>query len=572
MGFKQQLLILFSLVVAVSSFAANEVPNFRLLDAYGGYHELQRLNGKAVVLFVAGNECPIVRQSASKIRSLRREFSEQGITFLALNANTQDERRSIRSEAEKFDYGVPVLLDEFQSVAASLGVTKTAEAFLIDLKSKKIIYRGAIDDQLLEGGKKAETKERYLKTAIAEHLAGKEISKPQTTVYGCKITFTREERNTPVSYIKDIAPILLSKCVECHSKGNIGPFAMDSHKRVKGWSEMIKEVTQSRRMPPWHADPHYGKFSNDRSLTKEETQKIADWVDAGAPRGEGEDPLEKYTPPADPYWFDQKPDLVVKLPKPEKIPANGTLNYRYIDVPCPLPKDTWIRAAMVKPGNPKVVHHVIVRVKGQKQGDEVFFSAWAPGNDKEGFPDGTGKLIPANATLNFEMHYSTIGSEETDQTELGLYFLPEAPKVVLETREAANYDLSIPPGEQDARQFALYGFKKDSVIYDLVPHMHLRGSWMKFEALYPNGKKETLLSVPNYDFNWQIGYRLAQPKKVPAGTWILCTGAHDNSPANPFNPDPKKRVKFGLQSWDEMFIGFMNVAELPAGSDLAATP
>ena len=549
-----------------------EVPNFRLLDAKGNYHELKRINGKALVLFVAGNGCPVVRQSASKIRSLRREFSEQGIVFLALNANPQDDRRSIRSEAEEFNYGVPVLMDEFQSVAASLGVTKTAEAFLIDLKNSKILYRGAIDDQLFEGGKKAGATEKYLKISIAEFLAGKPISNQRTTVRGCKLTYARPEGTTSVSYSKDIAPILLNKCVDCHSPGNIGPFAMTNHRKVSGWAEMIKEVVLSRRMPPWHADPHYGKFTNDRSLAQDEVAKVVEWVDAGAPRGEGEDLLEKFTPPADPYWFDHKPDLVVKLPKPEKIPANGTLNYRYIDVPCPLPQDTWIRAAMIKPGNPKVVHHVIVRVNGKQQGDEVFFTAWAPGNVKEGFPEGTGKLIPANSTLNFEMHYSTIGSDETDQTELGLYFLPKAPKLVLETREAANHDLSIPPGEADSRQFAVYGFKKDTVIYDLIPHMHLRGSWFKFQALYPNGKRETLLSVPNYDFNWQTGYRLAQPRKVPAGTWLLCTGAHDNSSANPFNPDATKRVKFGLQSWDEMFIGFMNVAELPPGSDLAAEP
>ena len=175
--------------------------------------------------------------------------------------------------------------------------------------------------------------------------------------------------------------------------------------------------------------------------------------------------------------------------------------------------------------------------------------------------------MPKGAKFNFELHYNTIGKPEMDRSELGLYLMKHPPRMVLETRTVEARDFSIPPGEPDTRSFCLYHFKQDTLIYDLIPHMHLRGSWFKYEALYADGKRETLLSVPHYDFNWQTEYRLAEPLRVPAGTWLLCTGGHDNSPRNPLNPDPAKRVKYGLQSFEEMFMGFMNVAEVPSSAD-----
>ena len=237
-----------------------------------------------------------------------------------------------------------------------------------------------------------------------------------------------------------------------------------------------------------------------------------------------------------------------------------------------MPQDGWIRAAVCRPDNRKVVHHIIVRVRYPddargKPEEEVFFTSWAPGNNSPETPAGTGKFLPKGSRFNFEMHYTTMGRAETDRSELGLYLAKSAPALVLETRATENREFSIPPGEADARTHCLYHFRRDTLIYDLVPHMHLRGAWFKYEALYPDGRRETLLSVPNYDFNWQTEYRFAQPKRVPAGSWLFCTGGFDNSANNPNNPDPTKRVKWGIQSWDEMFMGFMNVAELPAKNE-----
>jgi peroxiredoxin len=547
-----------------------EVPNFLLLDYKGEAYELHRAEGRAVVLFFTGNGCPIARQSIAKIRELRKKFGEQGVTFWMVNSYANDDRASIRKEAEEFKAGsLAVLQDQSQALAIGLGVQRTCEAIALSTKDRTIFYRGGIDDQLSEGAKKPAPTARYLETALTEFLAGKEISQPSAPVHGCLIAFekTSDEPAAPISYAAQIAPILQNKCVSCHSPGNIGPFAMSSYGKVKNKARMIEEVVVARRMPPWHADPHYGKFGNDRSLTTAETQTLLRWVQQGAPRGEGDDPLEKTVAEAA-EWPLGKPDYIVKLPKPEQIPATGVLNYRHIQVKSPLPQDGWLGAVDVRPDNRKVVHHVIARMKYKGARDDgsgrgAALIGWAPGAMPARFPEGTGKFLAAEAMIDFEMHYTTMGSPQTDQTEIGLYLLPAKPPLVLEDRAALNTEFTIPPGETDARTFGIHGFKRDSLIYGLSPHMHLRGSWMKYEALYPDGSRETLLSVPRYDFNWQTTYRFATPKRVPKGTWLLCTGGFDNSPRNPANPDAAKRVEWGDQSWDEMFIGFFQASDVP---------
>jgi peroxiredoxin len=555
----------------VQAESAREVPNFLLLDYNGKAHELHRVQGRAVVLFFTGNGCPIARQSIPKIRELRRKFGEQGVTFWMVNSYAHDDRASIRKEAGQFKAGsLPILMDDSQTLAISLGVQRTCEAIALNTKDRTVFYRGAIDDQLTEGAKKPAPTARYLEIALTEFLGDKKIAQTTAPVHGCLIAFEKVPGDAAISYTTQIAPILQNKCVSCHSEGGIGPFAMSDYRKVKNKSRMIEEVVAAKRMPPWHADPHYGKFENDRSLTRLEAQTLVRWVQQGAPRDEGDDPLEKAVVQAA-DWPLGKPDYIVKLPKPEEIPATGVLNYRHILVPSPVTKDSWLGAVDVRPGNRKVVHHVIARMKYKGARDDgsgrgAPLVGWAPGATPARFPAGTGKFIAKDSMLDLEMHYTTMGSPQTDQTEIGLYVLPEKPALALEDRAALDDDFSIPPGEPDARTFGVHGFKRDSVIYGLSPHMHLRGSWMKYEALYPDGSRETLLSVPRYDFNWQTTYRFATPKRVPKGTWLLCTGGFDNSSQNPSNPDPAKRVEWGDQSWDEMFIGFFQASDVPKES------
>lgn len=572
---------------------AGEVVNFSLLDYKGKYYELRRADARVVVLFFTSFGCPIARQSIPKLRSLRSHFGDNGVLFWLVNSSPQDDpddsavamllrsRRkglvpepaladpeALRLELLKSAVGsLPILRDEMQLVARRLGVTRTCEAIAIDPKTSSIIYRGGIDDQLSEGAQKPKATQNYLATALEEFLAGKPVTTPTAPVHGCRITFESGPATEPVSYRGQIAPLLQKHCVGCHSPGNIGPFAMSSYKKVKGWSAMMEEVVLDRRMPPWHADPHYGKFVNNRALTSAEAHTLLRWIEQDCARGEGEDPLTNTPPPAV-AWTLGQPDFIVSLPKPQDIPATGTLNYRYLDADFEMPQDAWLRAAVCRAENAKVVHHIIVRVRypeGYQDAppEAYLFTTWVPGVEQREFPAGTGMFLPKGARFNFEMHYTTTGEAQSDQSELGLYLAQAPAQRRLEVRASETREFELTPGDPDAQHFSHYCFKRDAVIYDLSPHMHLRGSWFKFQLLHPDGRRETLLSVPQYDFNWQTSYRLAEPKRVPAGTWMLCTGGHDNSAKNPNNPDPTKRVRWGLQSWDEMFMGFMTVADAP---------
>jgi hypothetical protein len=336
---------------------------------------------------------------------------------------------------------------------------------------------------------------------------------------------------------------------------------MSDYKKVKGMSAMMQEVILARRMPPWGADPHYGKFANDLSLTVAEAQTLLRWIEQGAPRGKGEDPLPSAAKPAE-EWPLGRPDFVVRSPRPEQIPATGVLNLRHQILDGGFTNDVWIGALDIKPGNRKVLHHVTLRTinPGQTMADPVGFAGWNPGYTSRRFPEGTGKLFKKGVRFHIDLHYTTVGTPQTDQTEIGFYMLPAPPKITLEGRAVWDTEISIPPGEPNLKTSALTSFDQDTVLYDFRPHMHWRGAWFKFELLLPNGQRETLLSVPRYDFNWQSTYFLVEPKRVPGGAWMLCTAGFDNSSRNPANPDPTQRLHWGEQSWDEMFIGHFSAA------------
>ncbi|HEY6225933.1 MAG TPA: hypothetical protein VI282_02315, partial [Verrucomicrobiae bacterium] len=480
-----------------------------------------------------------------------------------------DDREALQKQIQQFKLmGLPILQDETQGVAAMLGVKRTATVVAIETEHWGVFYRGAIDDQMVEGAQKPEPMKNYLADALDAFSAGKKPSVAETSARGCLISFDKE----PVNYASQVAPILATKCFGCHSAGNIGPFAMTNYARVKAMSDMIQEVVLARRMPPWQPDRHHGVFANGTTLDIAEARALLRWIEQGAQRGEGEDPLEKAVAPHVDFPLGA-PDAIVALPSVEEIPATGVLDYRHIKVKVPFTEDVWIKGVVARPDNKRVVHHIIVRVRAPGQGendqDDAFLIGWAPGSPDMFFPESTGKRIRKGSTLDFEMHYTVSGKPEKDQSRIGLYIMKDAPQMAYKTRAAYNFDFEVAPNDIASAANATYVFKRDSMLYDLSPHMHLRGSWFKFEALYPNGKHETLLSVPRYDFNWQHNYRLKEPKRMPAGTWILCTGGFNNSPTNPYNPDPAIHVHWGDQSFDEMFIGFMGIAELPREKNLS---
>ncbi len=552
--------------------SAEEMPNFLLLDYKGKAHELHRADGKAVVLFFTELGCPIARKSVGKLRQVKEHFGND-VSVWMIDADAQDDRDAVRKEAEELGIGeMPMLLDTRQALTLAFGVQRTAEVLALDTKDWTVIYRGAIDDQLTEGAEKPEAAHDYLQDALQAHFAGEPVNTPKTAARGCLISFEKAPADPEhaVSYSKEVAPILESKCVTCHRNGDIGPFAFASYHTAKRKARMMEEVLLTQRMPPFHADPHYGKFTDLPTLTTAEAQTLIRWVHQGAPQDSEADPLAKESaPPSE--WPLGQPDYIIKLPHPEEIPATGVLDYRHIRIDSPVQEDVWLGATVVKPGNRKVLHHCIVYAKFPGSGrdlggDGIKISGWSPGRLPARLPEGTGIFLGKNAKLDIELHYTTNGLAQTDDTEIGLYVLHEKPPLAYKTGMALRLDFSIPANNAEAQTSATFEFTHDSTIYTFTPHMHVRGSWMNYEALYPDGRRETLLAVPRYDFNWQTTYHLAEPIKVPAGTKIICTGAFDNSTKNPWNPDPNKTVRWGQQSWDEMFIGYVGYSETPKES------
>lgn len=570
-------LLILSLAAATHAAAKRTASDFALLDLQGRQHQLSRTDAKVIVLFFTASGCPIARQNIRDARKLQTAYLEKGVRFWFVSSNAADDRDSMGKEAHEFRYGhLPVLLDETQGVAAMLEVRRTATAVAIDTASRNVFYHGAIDDRMVEGAQKPKATKNYLKEALDAFLTGRPVELGTTEARGCLISFGPKKE---FSYSREIAPILAEKCFGCHSPGNIGPVKFTSHQKVSGNADMIQEVLLARRMPPWHADRHHGSFSNDFSLSVEQARALLRWIEEGAPRGEGPDPLASAIPPKQ-EWALGEPDAILTLPKVEEIPATGVLPYRHRKVTVPFDRDVWLKGVTVKPDNRRVVHHVIVRVQEPGQGepdpgnmDDAFLIGWAPGSPEIFFPQGTGKLIKKGSVLDFELHYTTSGREEKDQSRIGLYLHKEPPPLVFKTRAAYNLDFVIQPGNAHQDVLATFVFERESMLYSLSPHMHMRGKWFKYVALYPNGERETLLSVPDYDFKWQHTYQLSTPKPIPAGTWLLCTGGFDNSERKPGNPNPRIPVYFGEQSFDEMFIGFLGMAELKqADKPLAAAP
>jgi peroxiredoxin len=559
------------------------VPDFSLLDHQGRMRTLSRQSdSKAVALFVQGNGCPIVRQSVEKLKSLQSEFGPQGVVFAMLNANTQDTVSEIRQEAEEYGVNIPILKDDTQWVARTLGLRRTAEILLIEAGSWKLMFRGGIDDQLIYGGRKTEASREFFKDAVTQLLAGSEIKSPVAPFKGCKIFYDspKVDATGEISYSETIAPILLKNCFGCHQPGQIGPFSMSRYTKVRGWSEMIREVVLTKRMPPWHADPHYGEFSNDRSLTIQEKQQLLAWIDADCPRGEGDDPLEvafnnlqsqKESGASESQWKLGEPDHVLSLKKPMYIPANGVFPYMYEKLVSPVEEDVWLRGVEILPGNRSVLHHCLVFIRypknsGYKKDDDEggvkgCFAGYVPGYEPGFYPLNSGKFVPKGSTFIIQMHYTATGKEEVDDTRIGLYLADSTPQYEFKTKSAFDTEFKIPAGSSNHITSGTYRFENDAILHDLNPHMHYRGSWFRYVLALPDGTESTLLSTPNYDFNWQTTYRLKNPLNIPAGSVLRCEGAFDNSAQNPFNPDPTKTVGFGEQTYDEMFIGYFSFAE-----------
>ena len=362
------------------------------------------------------------------------------------------------------------------------------------------------------------------------------------------------------TFYKDVLPILQKHCQECHRSGEVAPMSLLSYQQVRPWAKSIKSAVLARKMPPWFADPHYGKFSNDTSLSSAEVATLTAWIDGGAHEGNRRDGREN------PNFVDGwrfKPDLVFELPQMVQVPANGTVDYMYFAVPTGFKEDKWVQTIEVRPSNRSVVHHAIVYVQSGAttwgSGGE-YLGGYAPGAVPQEWKRGEARLIPAGSTLIFQMHYTASGQPACDRTRVGLVFAKEPPNQRILAMQALNAGFVIPPGKADYQVDAARTLRQDALLVGLRAHMHLRGKSFEFRVVYPDGRTEVLLRIPKYDFNWQPYYYLESPLKLPRGTRIECTAHFDNSANNPFNPNPDLAVHWGEQSWDEMMIGWFDIA------------
>ncbi len=529
-----------------------------------------REKNKAVVLVFLGVECPLSNQFVPVLSALHKEYSDKGIAFVGINANSQDSRERVAAHARRHAIPFPVVKDVGNKVADQLGAHRTPEAFVVD-NAGIIRYQGRIDDQFGIGyARPGKPTRRDLAVALEEVLAGKTVSVPRTEAAGCRIgRIAKPKTDGQITYAKQVSRILQKNCQECHRPGRIGPMSLLTFEDALAWSETIREVVDEGRMPPWHADPRYGKFSNDRRLSQQDKETLLAWIDHGTPRG-----ADKDLPP--PRHFSEegsigRPDLVVSMPRPYEVPAKTPkdgIPYQFFTVDPGFKEDRWIQRAEARPGAPAVVHHIVVFI--QRKGE--FFNPEAPGAVLCGtapgdmpldLPDGLAKKVPAGAKLVFQMHYTPNGKAQRDQSSVALVFAKKPPRhrvltiPIYPTRFISRLD-RIPAGADNYKLEAEHVFERDAHLLHFMPHMHLRGKDFLYEAIYPNGKKEILLSVPRYDFNWQSVYRLAEPLAMPKGTKLHCVAHFDNSAKNPNNPDPTKAVYWGDQTWEEMMIGWID--------------
>ena len=516
------------------------IDDFVLLDHNGQAHKLYYLSdARAVVLTAHSTACPT--DYRSRLEQAAATYGERGVAFLLVDAEPAA-RHDSHSE-------LPVLIDDAGLVGDALGLTAAGETLLVDPHGWQLVHRGDASN---------------IGDALDAFLADGEVGTATAPLGNCALTHPAPPQ--AVSYAEDIAPMLIDNCVTCHRDGGIGPWAMTGYNMVRGFAPMIREVVRTKRMPPWHADPVHGSFANDRSLATDDVRKLVHWVEAGAARGDGPDPLASLDVEW-PDWGLGEPDLIVDIPAFD-VPATGVVEYQYQRVINPLDRDVWVRATEILPGDRAALHHVIATFREPKPDGTGFgrrgggLGGYVPGAEPRGAPIGTGTLLPAGAMLIFQMHYTPYGKSVTDRSKLGLYFHDQPPRHRLANAVLMNTDIRIPPNTKSHSEFAEHTFKRDAMLYSLLPHAHYRGKASEFRAFYPDGREELLLSVPNYDFNWQTTYMLLEPKVLPAGTRVVHTTWWDNSAQNPANPDPNREVPWGRQSWDEMLFGSLRLRYL----------
>jgi mono/diheme cytochrome c family protein len=542
-------------------------------------------NGATALVFYS-TECPISNSYSPTLSSLVDSFPAKSVKWLGVCVDPDLSDSEVLAHARDFGFRFPVVRDRQGSLSRKLGAKMTPEAFVIDGEGR-VRYHGRIDDQFVARQKRnANPSESELKSAIAAVLNGKEVTNPYVEAVGCPLPENPNAAARP-TYCKDVAPILQKNCQECHRPGQVGPFALETYEQARKRAADIAAVVEDRDMPPWKAAPHFGvKFKDARTLSEPEIATLVAWADGDAPLGNPAD-----LPPAPKFpddWQLGSPDLVLDIGTDFAVGASGEDIYRCFVLPTQLEKDQYVTAVEYRPGNPRVVHHMLayVDISGKARerdqadpgpgytcfggpGDPIHggLGGWAPGNQPSFLPEGIGRSLPKQSDIILQVHYHPQGKAETDRSKIGLYFSRKPIKQVIHWGVVINPGLELPPGDSNVEIKAAWEVPVGVTAWAVTPHMHLLGRDMQISVKFPDGHVQDLIKVPDWDFNWQITYQFEKPLEIPKGSLVYLVSHFDNSQSNPRNPNkPPKLVKWGEATTDEMCIGFLGLTK--SGQDL----
>jgi peroxiredoxin len=578
--------------------------DFTLLDHTGVIQSLHRFSdSKAVVIVGHGNSCPILQKYVLRLNELNAKYAAKGVTFLMINPNSEDSRENIIQEGKDYGLQLPVLLDPSQIVTRRLGLMRTADTVIIDPKTWEIVYHGAIDDRLAYGVDKQVARHDFLSEALDDVLAGRAIHVTPDAAKGCAYSFFQDKE---ISYSKDIAPVVMEKCLNCHNKdAGFKPF-FNSYDTVHGWAAMIRETLFADRMPPYSVDDYYGKFRNDIRLSPEQKHKFVAWVDAGAPRGDGPDPLPDYKRrnPHAKILQRARPIYEVSMDKPVEIPPGGTLEYKFFQLGGAVPRDLWVTAFNTKTTNARQIHHEALMVvpkplkfyeehanekdvdmaKTAKDGEiKTYILSAISHYNRENRDPGYSRVqvwsagrqqptvvapfqvihIPKGHYLILEAHYMGTGRTEAEQTTLQFFgTLKRGSRRPLHGAMLRTDQIEIPPGSKHVVVETHPWRPRHNIdATAFLPHMHMRGKSIKLVSIGADGTAKVLFSMPNFYYGWQTGANVIPepPIHIEKDTELRAICEYDNSAQNPNNPDPSKTVKFG-QTVDRTEMCHLNVS------------
>jgi|TARA_B110000208_G_scaffold98115_2_gene122625 hypothetical protein len=533
----------------ISSAAIDRVGDFALLDEDGEFHQISRyIHRNAVVMMSYSPSCAGMDSKLESFNALHAKYVENNIEFLLIDSSPSQELNG--------NFDVPMLRDSGQLVTEALEIANAGEVMVFNPERLSLFYRGPVDGEL------SNTLENVVNGQV------KDTVKSQTM--GCSLEFPVKEMHAsnPPDYSTEVALVVLENCSECHRWGGVGPFALDSYISVLGWSPMIREVLLNKRMPPMQVDPSIGHSSSAKYISTADRQTLIHWMAAGAPRGDGEvDPLELVPIEKVFEWDLGEPDFIVES-APNEVPAVGIQDYVYSEAKLTFDEDKWVRAFQYRPGKEAVLHHLMTFVSPPEEGfwgaeenensvTRRFMGSYIPGaNPATQFPEGAAVFIPKGYKLSMQSHYVSNGVAAIDETTIGLYFSDQGDNKEILT-QAVSSRFVIPPYENNHPMHASYQFDEAVQLTAVRSRMNFRGKKMKFTLETPDGAMQDIFSIPAYNYGWQPNYTLDQPQAIPAGSIVHVIGAFDNSLSNPFNPDPTQEVEFGLNSWEEMFTGYL---------------